>query len=84
MIDKQSKKPEGIGRVIRRDGTFFADKVFKNGMGNGFARNIQENGVHSIGQCVNGKAEGVWKFYNLKGELYLHEEWSKGKVIKEW
>ena len=40
MIDKQSKKPEGIGRVIRRDGGFFADRVFKNGKDNGFARSI--------------------------------------------
>ena len=36
MIDKQSKKPEGIGRVIRRDGAVFVDGVFKNGLGNGF------------------------------------------------
>ena len=38
MIDKQSKKPEGIGRVIRRDGGFFADRVFKNGLADGFER----------------------------------------------
>jgi hypothetical protein len=36
MIDKKSKKPEGIGRVIRRDGGYFADGVFKNGKSNGF------------------------------------------------
>ena len=40
MIDKQSKKPEGVGRVIRRDGGGFADRVYKNGMSNGFGRSI--------------------------------------------
>ena len=54
MIDKQSKKPEGIGRLIRRDGGFFADAEYKNGMKNGFGRGIWESGVHSIDQWVNG------------------------------
>ena len=54
MIDKQSKKPEGIGRIIQRDGGGFNDKVYKNGKSNGFGRNIDEDGVHSIGQFVNG------------------------------
>ena len=49
MIDKQSKKPEGIGRLIRRDGVFFDDQVFKNGLYNGFTRSIWENGDHVIG-----------------------------------
>ena len=72
MIDKKSKKPEGIGRLIRRDGGRFVDGVFKNGKSNGFLRGIWEDGDHSIGQCVNGQKEGVFKYYNLKGELYLH------------
>ena len=84
MIDKQSKKPEGIGRLIKRNGGVFADRVYKNGLGNGFGRQIWEDGNHAIGQCVNGLYEGVWKFYNLQGELYKYKECSKGKVIKEW
>ena len=59
MIDKQCKKPEGIGRIIQRDGGYFADGVFKNGLSNGFTRDIWEDGDHFIGQYVNGKAEGV-------------------------
>ena len=72
MIDKQSKKPEGIGRVIQRDGGWFADRVFKNGGEHGFSRDLFANGDHVIGQNVNGQWEGVWEFYNLKGELIKH------------
>ena len=79
MIDKKSKKPEGIGRLIQRDGGWFADKVFKNGKEHGFSREIWEDGDHAIGKYVNGQKEGVWKLYNLKGELYLHAEYSKGQ-----
>jgi antitoxin component YwqK of YwqJK toxin-antitoxin module len=84
MIDKQSKKPEGIGRLIRRDGGWFSDRVYKNGLQNGFSRSIWEDGDHSIGQCVNGQLEGVFEYYNLKGELIKHREYSKGELIKEW
>ena len=84
MIDKQSKKPEGIGRIIRRDGGFFADRAYKNGLSNGFSRGIWENGDHYIGQCVNGQPDGLFKYFNLKGELLGHKECSKGKLIKEW
>ena len=72
MIDQQSKKPKGIGRVIRRDGGYFADGVFKNGKEHGFGRSILEDGNHVIGQAVNGQMDGVWEIYNLKGELYLY------------
>jgi hypothetical protein len=50
MIDKQSKKPEGIGRLIRRDGGAFVDGAYKNGKEHGFGRGIWEDGNHVIGQ----------------------------------
>ena len=70
MIDKQNKNPEGIGRLIRRDGGVFIDRVFKNGLSNGFERGIWDDGAHAIGQRVNGQMDGAWKIYNLKGELF--------------
>ena len=84
MIDKQSKEPEGIGRIIRRDGGGFADEVYKNGKCNGFSRSIYADGKHSIGQLVDGKLDGFWELYNLKGELYQHIEYSKNNFIKKW
>ncbi len=84
MIDKKSNKPEGFGRVIRSDGGKFVDLLFKNGEQNGFARDMWEDGEHFIGQCINGQPDGIWKCYNQKGELHKHEEYSKGKLIKEW
>ena len=46
MIDKQSNQPEGFGRIILSDGSYFADLIFKNGKENGFARDMYEDGDH--------------------------------------
>ena len=50
----------------------------------GFTREIWENGDHSIGQCINGLANGISYYYNSKGDLYKREEFSNGKFIKRW
>jgi hypothetical protein len=45
---------------------------------------MYESGNHLIGQYINEQLDGIWEFYNPKGELYLHTEYSKNVFIKKW
>ncbi len=74
-VDRYSAFFEGGGRRIIIG--------YKNGKRNGLTTEYNPNGtVKETGSYINDKREGVFKFYDVRGQLLMSRKFKADKVVK--
>ena len=60
MLDKETRLPNGFGRIVKKDKQWMADGQFKHGSFHGYIRVVKSNGLYINQEYKNGVTIREW------------------------